>query len=174
MIKRKLNLTDSQSPIQPESRETSPTSTFSDIFKQFEAMMKSKFSQMLRIKSAEIVDSVSASMESMLKESEVNLNMSMNSATNLSITESLGEIKSEIEAVKESSAGDGQVLAYELLRLHASVGTQIHTFQTQIKILFDDVKKVEEELKLKNVAINDDLEAVKKSVNVQSDELTAD
>lgn len=122
MIKKHY-LTDFESPIQPDSRETSPRSAFSNIFKRFEAKMESKFTQMLKIKTAEIVNSISATMEILLKESEVNFNMSLTSATNLSITKRLGEIKSEIEAVKDRSARDDQILADELIKMDDYIGS---------------------------------------------------
>lgn len=54
-----------------------------------------------------------------------------------------------------------------------SVGSQIHTFQIQIKSVFDDVKKGKEELKLKSAGVEGDLESVKKSAAEKADELTA-
>lgn len=64
-------------------------------------------------------------------------------------------------------------MADELIGLDDSLGLQMHTFQTQIKSLLDDVKKGEEELKMKGAGLERDLESLKKSAAEKSDEVLA-
>lgn len=70
MIKHKLNPADLVSPNPADSNEMSSRSTFIDILRRVEEKMEAKHAKMLKAKIADIVDSVSSTMESMLNEAK--------------------------------------------------------------------------------------------------------
>lgn len=128
----------------------SPGSMFSSSLSSFEAKLETRMDQLISDKTTDIVDLVSTKMEVMLN-----------------------SVSADVISVAEKSAKDNQILADELIKLDNSFGTQLHTFQTQIKSLINNVKKGEEKLNLKNADVQFDLEGVKKSATEKSDELAA-
>lgn len=70
-IRRCLGQSPPSSPA--DKRPNSPRAAFTTILRQWESWMEEKFSQMLQSKTADILDSVGATTESMLQASEINL-----------------------------------------------------------------------------------------------------
>lgn len=130
VIKHRFNPTDPMSPAPADPNEMSPGLALSSILKRVEENMEAKLAKMLEAKTTDIVDFLSSTMESILN-----------------------KVKSQIDDVKERSARYGQILADELMILDDSVSTQINTFQTQMKSLFDDVKKGKVELILRSAGM---------------------
>lgn len=88
-------------------------------------------------KTRDIVAAVNATMESLLKQSEVNLRNLINSKANKSM-------KDQIQAVKESLTRDNQILADEQIRQDIKSTSFLTRLKEQLNALTDVVKKEEE------------------------------
>lgn len=88
-------------------------------------------------KTRDIVAAVNATMESLLKQSEVNLRNLINSKANKSM-------KDQIQAVKESLTRDNQILADEQIRQDIKSTSFLTRLKEQLNALTYVVKKEEE------------------------------
>lgn len=123
---------------------------------------------MLLSKITDIVDSVSATMESMLQASEVNLISKLSHSFKLSLDEKIVAVRGELVAVFMKIAEDNQILANEIMLDQTNSFTYCHIVEEQLKMFLDDVKKRKE-----RVVLRSELHQIKSSANVHSDEITA-